>query len=283
MPYKCGFVAIIGRPNVGKSTLMNHLIRQKISITSKRAQTTRQAIKGIYTDDTAQLIFIDTPGLLNSKFKELYSPVEEALQEADSVLFVSEARQFTPVDGQLLKLIPSEKKAILVINKMDRDKYQASKEPSFIEPILSKKNFVSISFVSAKHALGLTALTDQIKTLLPEGPPLYPEDMLSDQPTRFLVAEILREKIFRFVGEEIPYAVEVMINRFQEGEKLIEVDTNFLVPKDSYKGILISTHGRRLKKIASEARLDIERLLGKKVMLKTWVKVRQHIHQPKGF
>ena len=283
MPYKCGFVAIIGRPNVGKSTLMNHLIRQKISITSKRAQTTRQAIKGIYTDDTAQLIFIDTPGLLNSKFKELYSPVEEALQEADSVLFVSEARQFTPVDGQLLKLIPSEKKAILVINKMDRDKYQASKEPSFIEPILSKKNFVSISFVSAKHALGLTALTDQIKTPLPEGPPLYPEDMLSDQPTRFLVAEILREKIFRFVGEEIPYAVEVMINRFQEGEKLIEVDANFLVPKDSYKGILISTRGRRLKKIASEARLDIERLLGKKVMLKTWVKVRQHIHQPKGF
>ena len=125
MSYKCGFIAIIGRPNMGKSTLMNHLIRQKISITSKRAQTTRQTIKGIYTDNTAQLIFIDTPGLLNIKYKELYSAVEEALHEADVVLFLLEARQFTLVDSQLLKLIPQGKKTILVINKMDRDKYQA--------------------------------------------------------------------------------------------------------------------------------------------------------------
>ena len=166
---------------------------------------------------------------------------------------------------------------------MDRDKYQVSKESSFIEPILAQRNFVSVSFVSAKHALGLATLTDQIKALLPEGPPLYPQDMLSDQPTRFLVAEILREKIFRLIGEEIPYSVEVLIDCFQEGEDLIDINASFLVPKDSYKGILIGSKGSRLKKIASEARLDIERLLGKKIMLKTWVKIKQNIHKPKAF
>ena len=278
--YRCGFIAIVGRPNVGKSTLMNHLIGQKISITSKKAQTTRHKVTGIYTDDTAQFIFVDTPGFQthhrNAINDRLNLNVTEALSGVDAVAFVIEAMRFTEADRTVIRQLPKHVPVVLVLNKIDRSKAQNAQElQAFIDSVTAEFPFAATATVSAKHALGLAALLQQLKAYLPEGEPLYPEDMVTDKSGRFLASEIVREKLFRYLGEELPYAMNVEVEQFQvEEDGLHRIHIAVLVDKDSQKAILIGKGGEKLKKISTEARLDMEKLFDAKVFLRVWAKVK---------
>ena len=278
--YRCGFIAIVGRPNVGKSTLMNHLIGQKISITSKKAQTTRHKVTGIYTDDTAQFIFVDTPGFQthhrNAINDRLNLNVTEALSGVDAVAFVIEAMRFTEADRTVIRQLPKHVPVVLVLNKIDRSKAQNAQElQAFIDSVRAEFPFAATATVSAKHALGLAALLQQLKAYLPEGEPLYPEDMVTDKSGRFLASEIVREKLFRYLGEELPYAMNVEVEQFQvEEDGLHRIHIAVLVDKDSQKAILIGKGGEKLKKISTEARLDMEKLFDAKVFLRVWAKVK---------
>ncbi len=275
--FRCGFVAIVGRPNVGKSTLMNHLIGQKVSITSSKAQTTRHKINGVYTSDTAQIIFTDTPGFQtrhrNALNDRLNQNVIESLAAVDMVLFVVEAGRFDAADETVLRQIPNDKPVLLVINKLDLIKDKAALA-LFAERVQQQHDFVGCEIVSAKHGLRLSELRSRIPAWLPESPPLYPEDMLTDKSSRFLAAEIVREKIFRYLGEELPYAINVDIESFNEEPGLIRIHSVVLVEKENQKGILIGKGGEKLKKISTEARQDMEKLFENKVFLRVWVKVK---------
>ena len=278
--YRCGFIAIVGRPNVGKSRLMNHLIGQTISITSKKAQTTRHKVTGIYTDDTAQFIFVDTPGFQthhrNAINDRLNLNVTEALSGVDAVAFVIEAMRFTEADRTVIRQLPKHVPVVLVLNKIDRSKAQNAQElQAFIDSVRAEFPFAATATVSAKHALGLAALLQQLKAYLPEGEPLYPEDMVTDKSGRFLASEIVREKLFRYLGEELPYAMNVEVEQFQvEEDGLHRIHIAVLVDKDSQKAILIGKGGEKLKKISTEARLDMEKLFDAKVFLRVWAKVK---------
>lgn len=277
--YHCGFVAIVGRPNVGKSTLMNHLIGQKISITSKKAQTTRNRVTGIYTDDTAQFVFVDTPGFQtdhrNALNDRLNQNVTEALGGVDVVVFVVEAMRFTDADRVVLKQLPKHTPVILVVNKIDKDKAKDRYAlEAFITQVRAEFEFAAAEAVSAKHGLRIANLLELIKPYLPESVPMYPEDMVTDKSARFLAMEIVREKLFRYLGEELPYAMNVEVEQFEEGDGLNRIYIAVLVDKESQKAILIGKGGERLKKISTEARLDMEKLFDTKVFLKVWVKVK---------
>nr|WP_311460041.1 GTPase Era [uncultured Neisseria sp.] len=278
--YRCGFVAIVGRPNVGKSTLMNHLIGQKISITSKKAQTTRNRVTGIYTDDTAQFVFVDTPGFQtnhrNALNDRLNQNVTEALSGVDVVVFVVEAMRFTDADRVVLKQLPKHTPVVLVVNKIDKgkakDKFALE---AFINEVRQEFEFTASEAVSAKHGLRIANLLELLKPYLPESIPMYPEDMVTDKSSRFLAMEIVREKLFRYLGEELPYAMNVEVEQFEEEESgLFRIYIAVLVDKDSQKAILIGKGGEKLKKISTEARLDMEKLFDTKVFLKIWVKVK---------
>ncbi|HFC8455345.1 GTPase Era [Neisseria flavescens] len=278
--YRCGFVAIVGRPNVGKSTLMNHLIGQKISITSKKAQTTRNRVTGIYTDDTAQLVFVDTPGFQtnhrNALNDRLNQNVTEALSGVDVVVFVVEAMRFTDADRVVLKQLPKHTPVVLVVNKIDKDKAKDKFAlEAFINEVRQEFEFTASEAVSAKHGLRIANLLELLKPYLPESIPMYPEDMVTDKSSRFLAMEIVREKLFRYLGEELPYAMNVEVEQFEEEESgLFRIYIAVLVDKDSQKAILIGKGGEKLKKISTEARLDMEKLFDTKVFLKIWVKVK---------
>ncbi|UOO83132.1 GTPase Era [Uruburuella testudinis] len=278
--YRCGFVAIVGRPNVGKSTLMNHLIGQKISITSKKAQTTRHKVTGIYTDDTAQLVFVDTPGFQtnhrNALNDRLNLNVTEAVSGVDVIAFVIEAMRFTDADRVVLKQLPKHTPVLLVVNKIDKDKAKdKSALDAFIAEVRAEFDFAGAEVVSAKHGLRIANLLETLKPFLPESIPMYPEDMVTDKSSRFLAMEIVREKLFRYLGEELPYAMNVEVEQFEEEESgLYSIYIAVLVDKDSQKAILIGKGGERLKKISTEARLDMEKLFDTKVFLKVWVKVK---------
>ena len=278
--YRCGFVAIVGRPNVGKSTLMNHLIGQKISITSKKAQTTRNRVTGIYTDDTAQFVFVDTPGFQtnhrNALNDRLNQNVTEAMSGVDAVVFVVEAMRFTDADRVVIKQLPAHTPVLLVVNKIDKDKAKDKQAlEAFINEVRAEFDFAGVEVVSAKHGLRIANLLHAIKPLLPESIPMYPEDMVTDKSSRFLAMEIVREKLFRYLGEELPYAMNVEVEQFEEEESgLYRIYIAVLVDKDSQKAILIGKGGERLKKISTEARLDMEKLFDTKVFLKVWVKVK---------
>jgi len=278
--YRCGFVAIVGRPNVGKSTLMNHLIGQKISITSKKAQTTRNRVTGIYTDDTAQFVFVDTPGFQtnhrNALNDRLNQNVTEALSGVDVVVFVVEAMRFTDADRVVLKQLPKHTPVVLVVNKIDKDKAKDKFElEAFINELRQEFEFTASEAVSAKHGLRIANLLELLKPYLPESIPMYPEDMVTDKSSRFLAMEIVREKLFRYLGEELPYAMNVEVEQFEEEESgLFRIYIAVLVDKDSQKAILIGKGGEKLKKISTEARLDMEKLFDTKVFLKIWVKVK---------
>ena len=278
--YRCGFVAIVGRPNVGKSTLMNHLIGQKISITSKKAQTTRNRVTGIYTDDTAQFVFVDTPGFQtnhrNALNDRLNQNVTEALSGVDVVVFVVEAMRFTDADRVVLKQLPKHTPVVLVVNKIDKDKAKDKFALEvFINEVRQEFEFAASEVVSAKHGLRIANLLELLKPYLPESIPMYPEDMVTDKSSRFLAMEIVREKLFRYLGEELPYAMNVEVEQFEEEESgLFRIYIAVLVDKDSQKAILIGKGGEKLKKISTEARLDMEKLFGTKVFLKIWVKVK---------
>lgn len=278
--YRCGFVAIVGRPNVGKSTLMNHLIGQKISITSKKAQTTRNRVTGIYTDDTAQFVFVDTPGFQtnhrNALNDRLNQNVTEALSGVDVVVFVVEAMRFTDADRVVLKQLPKHTPVVLVVNKIDKDKAKDKFAlEAFISEVRQEFEFTASEAVSAKHGLRIANLLELLKPYLPESIPMYPEDMVTDKSSRFLAMEIVREKLFRYLGEELPYAMNVEVEQFEEEESgLFRIYIAVLVDKDSQKAILIGKGGEKLKKISTEARLDMEKLFDTKVFLKIWVKVK---------
>lgn len=277
--YRCGFIAIVGRPNVGKSTLMNHLIGQKISITSKKAQTTRHKVTGIYTDDTAQFVFVDTPGFQtdhrNALNDRLNLNVTEAMSGVDAIAFVLEAMRFTEADRTVLKQLPKNTPVVLVVNKIDKDKAKDKLAlNAFIEQVRAEYEFAAVEVVSAKHGLRIANLLETLKPFLPESVPMYPEDMVTDKSSRFLAMEIVREKLFRYLGEELPYAMNVEVEQFKEENGMYHIYIAVLVDKENQKPIVIGKGGEKLKKMSTEARLDMEKLFDCKVFLKVWVKVK---------
>ena len=277
--YRCGFIAIVGRPNVGKSTLMNHLIGQKVSITSKKAQTTRNRVTGIYTDDTAQFVFVDTPGFQthhrNALNDRLNLNVTEAVSGVDVIVFVVEALRFSDADRIVLKQLSKNTPVLLVVNKIDKNKAKdAATLDAFIAEVMQEFDFAGYEVVSAKHGLRIANLLAKLKPYLPESVPMYPEDMITDKSSRFLAMEIVREKLFRYLGEELPYAMNVEVEKFDEGDGIHHIYIAVLVDKENQKPIVIGKGSEKLKKISTEARLDMEKLFDCKVFLKVWVKVK---------
>ncbi len=280
--FRCGFVAIVGRPNVGKSTLLNHLIGQKLSITSRKAQTTRHRITGVLTTESAQFVFVDTPGFQtkyrNALNQAMNRSVTTTLADVDVILFVVEAGRFTAADEEVLKLLPRNRPVLLVINKMDELADKGAMLP-FVEQISKRFDFHAIVPVSAQKAQKLDVLMQVVEPLLPESVPLFDEDQITDRNERFLATEIIREKIFRLLGDELPYAMTVEIEQYEEemlkdGRELRRIHAAVLVDRDSQKAILIGRNGEKLKRIGTEARLDMEKLFDARVHLEIWVKVK---------
>ncbi|MFZ9257344.1 MAG: GTPase Era [Burkholderiaceae bacterium] len=275
--FRCGYIAIVGRPNVGKSTLMNKLIGAKVSITSRKAQTTRHRITGIQTRDDAQYVYIDTPGFQtrhgNALNKTLNRTVTNTLTAADVVLFVVEAGHFADADAKVVSLLPTSVPVILVINKADHVKDKAILM-NFAQQVAQKFNFTAIVPVSAKQGFQLDRLEGEIRNHLPEGERIFDDDDITDRSEKFLAAEIVREKVFRFVGDELPYTSTVVIEQFEQEGNLRRVFAAILVGRDAHKAMLIGQKGARLKEISTQSRLDMEKLFGGKVYLEIWVKVK---------
>jgi GTPase len=275
--YRCGYVAIVGRPNVGKSTLMNALIGAKVSITSRKAQTTRHRITGIQTRERAQFIYVDTPGFQtrhsNALNRTLNRTVSNTLTAADVILFIVEAGTFGPADQQVLDLLPATVPCMLIINKADRVKNKAVLMP-FAQKVAAIRDFAGVVPVSAKQRFQLDVLEQEIEKLLPENAPVFGEDDITDRSERFLAAEIVREKVFRFVGDELPYTSTVLIEKFEQEGQLRRVFAAILVERDSHKAMVIGQKGAKLKEISTQARQDMEKLFGAPVYLEVWVKVK---------
>jgi GTP-binding protein Era len=275
--FRCGYIAIIGRPNVGKSTLMNQLIGAKVSITSRKAQTTRHRITGIQTLDTAQFIYVDTPGFQtrhsNALNKTLNKTVTNTLISADVILYLVEAGTFGPADQQVVDLLPTDVPVILVINKSDRVKDKAALMP-FAQQVSAKHNFAAIVPVSAKLRFQLDALQGEIARLLPENAPVFGPDDITDRSEKFLASEIVREKLFRLVGDELPYTSTVLIEKFEQEGDLRRIFAAILVERDTHKSMVIGNKGARLKEVSTQSRLDMEKLFGGPVYLEIWIKVK---------
>ncbi len=275
--FRCGYIAIVGRPNVGKSTLMNELIGAKVSITSRKAQTTRHRIMGIQTDDEAQFVYIDTPGFQtrynNALNKNLNRTVRDTLSAADVIVFVVDAGVFGQADEQVLALLPENVPVILAINKTDRIREKAELIP-FAQKIAGLRDFAAIVPVSARQRFQLHKLEEEIRKLLPENPPFFSPDDVTDRSERFMAAEIIREKIFRYTGDELPYTSTVVIEQFERKEKICRVFAAVLVERDAHKAMIIGHKGEKLKEISTEARRDMEKMFGVPVYLEIWVKVK---------
>ena len=278
--FKSGFAAIIGRPNVGKSTLMNHLIGQKIAITSRKPQTTRNKIQTVYTDERGQVVFLDTPGIHKAKNKlgeYMVNVAQRTFKDADVILWLVEPTNFIGAGerhiAEQLKLCKLP--VILVINKVDTVK--KSEVAGFIESYRNICNFAEIVPVSALRSQNLDTLLECIFKYLPYGPQFYDEDTVTDQPQRQIVAEMIREKALRTLDEEIPHGIAVTIDRMKERSQgnLVDIDATIICERDSHKGIIIGKQGAMLKKIGSNARFELERMLDAKVNLKLWVKVKK--------
>lgn len=277
VPFRCGYIAIVGRPNVGKSTLMNALIGAKISITSRKAQTTRHRITGIQTTEDAQFVYVDTPGFqtrhANALNRTLNKTVTNTLTAADVILFVIEAGTFGQADQQVLDLLPKNVPCLLVINKSDQVKQREVLLP-FARDVAAKRDFAAIVPVSARLRRQLDALQDEIKKCLPENPPMFDAEDMTDRSERFMAAEIVREKVFRLVGDELPYTSTVLIEKFEQEGKLRRIFAAILVGRESHKAMVIGNKGARLKEISTQARLDMEKLFDGPVYLEIWVKVK---------
>ncbi|MDF2586878.1 MAG: GTP-binding protein Era [Anaerocolumna sp.] len=278
--YKSGFVTLIGRPNVGKSTLMNQLIGQKIAITSDKPQTTRNRIQTVYTDDRGQIIFLDTPGIHKAKNKlgdYMVSVAERTLNEVDVILWLVEPSTFIGAGEKYIveQLQKVKTPVILVINKVDTVKKEEILK--FIDTYKDIYNFTEIVPVSALKGDNTDLLLDTILKHLPEGPQYYDEDTITDQPERQIVAELIREKSLRLLKDEIPHGIAVVIDRMKDrpGSDIIDIDATIVCERDSHKGIIIGKKGEMLKRIGTQSRQEMENLLDMKVNLKLWVKVRK--------
>ncbi|MRR50058.1 MAG: GTPase Era [Rhodocyclaceae bacterium] len=277
VPFRCGTVAVVGRPNVGKSTLTNRLVGAKVSITSKKAQTTRHRIHGILTSEAAQLILVDTPGFQhrhrNALHRLMNRSVTQTLADVDVVLFVIEAGRFSADDREVMKCLPEGQPVMLVINKIDRLTDKSRLLP-FIEGLAKEFPFTEILPVSAEKDLGLEELVATVTRYLPEGDAIFGPDDITDRSERFLAAELIREKLFRNLGEELPYGVTVEIEKFEMEGGLRRIYAAVIVDKAAHKAIVIGKGGERLKRMSSDARKDMEELFGGRVWLETWVKVK---------
>jgi GTP-binding protein Era len=276
--YRAGYVAIVGRPNVGKSTLLNRVVGQKISITSRKPQTTRQRITGIVTRSDAQLMFVDTPGFqtrhTSALNRNMNRAVTQALANVDVVLLVIEAGRFSAEDRALLRLVPRNAKLLLVINKTDRLAQRGLLLP-FIKQLAVEHAFAEIVPVSASKGSGIEELVTTISRYLPEQAALYGPDEITESSERFLAGEMIRERLFRLLGDELPYACAVIIDQFAVEGSLRRIHASIIVDKDSHKGIVVGAKGAQLKAIGTKARLDMEKLFGSKVHLELWVKVKR--------
>lgn len=275
--HRCGTVAIVGRPNVGKSTLLNALVGQKLSITSAKPQTTRHRVTGVLTRPGAQFVFVDTPGFQTQHGgplnRALNRAVRATLEEVDAVLFVVEAGRFEEADRAVLHLLPQRVPVVLVANKGDRIEGPERMLP-FLRSAGEAFAFAAVVPVSAARGRNLGELLKVLAPLLPEQPPLFDAETLTDRSERFLAAELVREKLFRLLGEEVPYGAAVTIDQFREEPRLRRIHASIVVDKENHKAIVIGKGGTKLKAIASAARRDMEKLLGAKVFLEVWVKVR---------
>lgn len=277
---RSGYVAILGRPNVGKSTLLNRLLGQKISITSPKPQTTRHRILGINTRPDVQIVYIDTPGLHRGARRAMNRIMNRAatgvLEEADVAVFVVEARAWKDEDGHVLDLLKSAGiPVVLAINKIDRLDDKAALLP-YIEELRARHDFADIVPISAAKGQQVTELEDVLVGLLPEAPALFPPDQVTDRSERFLAAELVREQLMRRLGQEVPYGIAVEIENYQEEEGLVRIAALIWVEREGHKAIVIGRGGRMLKQIGHDARLEMERMIGSRVFLQLWVKVKEN-------
>ncbi len=274
----CGYIALVGRPNVGKSTLLNRILQQKLSITSKKPQTTRHSILGIRTDDEHQFVYVDTPGIHQSNKKAMNRMMNKTaisvLRDVDVVAFLVDGTHWQEEDEYVLKLVKQiDIPCILVVNKVDKIADKTQLLP-WINELCARHQFVAIVPVSAKTGVQVDDLQQLLIPYLPEGPHLFPDDQFTDRSTKFLCSELLREKIFRFCGQELPYAVSVEIESFKDEGALVRIHALIVVEKENHKRMVIGDKGQKLKEMATEARKDMERMLGKKVFLQCWCKVK---------
>ena len=276
--FRCGTIAIVGRPNVGKSTLLNHLIGEKISITSRKAQTTRHRITGILTDADTQYIFVDTPGFQTKNASALNRlmnrSITQALQDVDVILVVIEAARISREDRQVFDLLPKGRPAVLALNKIDRlaDKKQLL---PLLAQLQAEQAFPDVVPVSAKSGAQTRELLQALRRHLPQQQPIYPAGDITDRSERFLAAELVREKLFRQLGDELPYGASTVIEKFETEGRLRRIHVAIIVDKASHKAMVIGKGGEKLKLIGSDARRDMEKLFGGKVFLQIWVKVKQ--------
>lgn len=276
----CGYIALVGRPNVGKSTLLNHILQQKLSITSKKPQTTRHSILGIQTLEQYQYVYVDTPGIHQGSKKAMNRLMNKTaisvLRDVDVIAFLVDGTHWEDEDEDeyVLRLIKqADVPCILVVNKIDKISDKSLLLP-WLEQISQRHDFAAIIPLSAKTGVQVDNLQQQLKAYLPEGPHLFADDQFTDRPIRFLCAELLREKIFRFCGQELPYSTTVDIESYKDEGNLVRIHALILVDKANHKRMIIGDKGQKLKEMATGARLDMEQLLGKKVFLQCWCKVK---------
>ena len=274
---RCGTIGFVGRPNTGKSSLLNRLVGEKLSIVSRKPQTTRHLVTGILTRRGCQYVFVDAPGapprMKSVLHRALNRRVNEAARDVDVALFVVEAGRVGPEDRAALERIPASQTVIAVVNKIDLLK--KSDLIPFLDRLAKLREFHAVVPVSAKTGKNVEELLRVLREALPEGPPAYPEEQLTDRDERFFAAELLREKLFENMGQELPYRCEVLIESFKQEGKLRRIEATILVERDSQRAIVLGERGERLKRMATAARQDMERLFGGKVYLGTWVKVRR--------
>lgn len=284
LPQHCGLIAIVGKPNVGKSTLLNALVGQKISITSRKAQTTRHRITGMLSRESSQFVFVDTPGFqtlhANALNKSLNKTVQGAVADVDLIVFVVEAGSFTPADARVLALLGKNIPTLLVANKLDNVHRREDLAP-WLQTMQQEHNFAEFVPMSAKNAKDVDRLLGICEKYLPEQAWWYSADELTDRSEKFLAGELVREKLFRLTGDELPYTSTVVIEKFEEeapqkkGQKrLLRIAATIIVERDSHKAMVIGDKGERIKRIGMETRVELERLADAKVFIELWVKVR---------
>lgn len=279
-PFRSGYVAIIGRPNVGKSTLINRVLGQKLCITSRRPQTTRHRILGIKTTEQGQFIYVDTPGLHSDNKKAMNRYMNRAaassIEDVDVILFVVEGLKWTDEDKKVLKRLQQDARApvILVLNKADKLNDKGALLPQ-IQDLSAQYDFAAVVPISARKGMNTDVLEQEIAKLMPAGEMIYDEDQLTDRSSRFLAAEIVREKLFRYLGKELPYSLTVEVELFEDDGEMFRISAVVYVERSGQKSIVIGKNGEQLKLIGREARLEMEQLFGCKVYLQLWVKVRE--------